>query len=238
VNYCLWCDQPFFPSVSWHEVFQLEKPKKICQTCANTLESISGEICRICGRMFSKMKEEYRHGDRCYDCERWENDVSLQHVLTKNRSLYLYDDFLKEIINRFKFRGDAEIMKGIENDWKALYKKEFNDMHVVPIPLSEQRLYERGFNQSFVLASLLEKPVHDLLKRKTHERKQSKKTRSERVANEINPFQLKEGNTLLQDKAYVLIDDIYTTGATVRQAAKLLIDAGAVHTASMTLARS
>ncbi|RBW67586.1 ComF family protein [Bacillus taeanensis] len=194
MNYCLWCDQPFFFEVSWHEVCQLAKPKKICKTCTQSLETISGEICRICGRAFKQIGADYRQGNCCYDCARWENDLVFQHVLIKNRSLYVYDDFLKEIINRFKFRGDTEMIKGIQNEWKALYKKEYQEMNIVPIPLSDELLYERGFNQSLLLAVLLEKPVYDLLKRKVHEAKQSKKTRRERLENRMNPFELKESH--------------------------------------------
>ncbi|WP_367379308.1 ComF family protein [Rossellomorea aquimaris] len=110
-------------------------------------------------------------------------------------------------------------------------KSEFD--LVTPIPLSNERLYERGFNQSTALLEEAEVRPSCLLTR-IHSEKQSKKTRRERLQQE-QVFQLGVGD--VKGKRVLLFDDIYTTGTTLRQAAKLLKEAGAREVSSLTLAR-
>src|SRR5690606_40303855 len=103
---------------------------------------------------------------------------------------------------------------------KKTFKTHFSTSYfIVPIPLSDERLYERGFNQAVVLAGLLDMPVHEVLAR-THLEKQSKKSRSERIAGE-NVFRV-IGE--VQGRGVLLVDHIYTTGSTLRQAGKVLLD--------------
>ncbi|WP_318246450.1 ComF family protein [Rossellomorea aquimaris] len=104
---------------------------------------------------------------------------------------------------------------------------------IIPIPLSDERLYERGFNQSTVLLEEAEVRPSTILTR-LHSEKQSKKTRSERLLQE-QVFRLAESD--VRGKTILLFDDIYTTGTTLRQAAKLLREAGADAVSSLTLAR-
>jgi competence protein ComFC len=106
--------------------------------------------------------------------------------------------------------------------------------HFVPIPLSNERLYERGFNQAEAILVEAGFPPTHLLTR-IHSEKQSKKTRSERI-HLPQVFQIFD-EINLEGKMIVLVDDVYTTGSTLRHAAKLLKRAGAHHIQSITLAR-
>lgn len=237
MDHCVWCDAELASRVSWHEIFGLVKRDMLCAACRNGLASLPEPLCTICGRTLLDLDESFRHdGDLCYDCFRWESG-GWRGVLLQNRSLYRYNDFLQKVIAHFKYRGDVAMVSGFEKDWVRLYEKHFSGKVVVPIPLSKERLYERGFNQAFELARLLPAKICTGLSRVVHEQKQSKKTRDQRLYLERPVFRLSESSSEMKGKDVVLVDDIYTTGATVRQAAKVLLDGGAASVASMTLAR-
>jgi competence protein ComFC len=196
---------------------------------------INGEICDMCGRPFAGLEPSHRQGRLCTDCVRWQEDDEWKDVLTKNRSVYMYNEFMKEVVAIWKFRGDYAMAEAFQEEFRREFYRHFDHTFlIVPIPLSAERLYERGFNQAKALAELLNLPIHDILTRH-HLEKQSKKSRRERLQTE-NVFQLSE-KTSLQDKHIVLIDDIYTTGTTLRHAAKVLLKAGAASVSSFTLAR-
>jgi competence protein ComFC len=176
------------------------------------------------------MDEQFRHGDLCNDCVRWEADPEWKGYLDQNISLFQYNDFLKEVIARFKFRGDYIIAKAFAEQIKSkLAKLEYD--FLVPIPLSEERLYERGFNQAEALLTVAGYTPTPLLTR-IHSEKQSKKSRTERI-HVPQVFQVSEN----ESGKILLIDDIYTTGSTLRHAAKILKEAGAERIQSITLAR-
>ncbi|HEX7064424.1 MAG TPA: ComF family protein [Bacillales bacterium] len=236
VAYCLWCDGEIKESVSWKEVFGLSQPEVLCGDCREGLEDLREPLCRVCGRSFLDLEAAYRQGDLCYDCIRWE-EGEWSGLLAKNRSLYVYNDFLKEIVALFKFRGDAAVAEGFEDNWVKLYQKEFQGTLIVPIPLSPERLYERGFNQAAELARMLPGPICEGLERTVHEQKQSKKSRAERLKLDLPIFQYTGESCIIQDKDVLLVDDIYTTGATVRRAAIVLLESGAASVCSMTIAR-
>ncbi len=236
MSYCLYCHESYSKAWSWEVLIGLEVSPLLCQDCEGRLVSVKGEICRICGRDFSIFPEQYRQGDCCFDCIRWEENESWTGILQQNRSLYVYNDFMKELIAKLKYRGDAEVVKAFYPVLSSEFKKISRDAILVPIPLSEERHYERGFNQAELLAGGLKKQVESLLKRKIHEEKQSKKTREERLSQKENPFEVVD-SVKVKDQKVILVDDVYTTGSTLRCAAKVLIEAGAKEVSSITLAR-
>ncbi|WNB92711.1 ComF family protein [Bacillus sp. NEB1478] len=236
MSYCLFCHQSYSETWSWGILLGLYRHPMLCQSCHNKLALIKGEICRICGRSFSLFPEQYRQADLCFDCVRWEEDEEWCGVLLKNRSLYVYNDFMKDVISKLKYRGDAEIIKAFYDQTRTLYRRFYNNHIVVPIPLSEERHYERGFNQAKLLANGISSNVHSVLKRTAHEEKQSKKNREDRIMKKVNPFEIENGSSV-QDLEILLVDDVYTTGSTIRYAAKVLVDAGAKSVSSLTLGR-
>ena len=129
------------------------------------------------------------------------------------------------------------MVNGFSENWQKLYHQHFSGKLPVPIPLSKERLYERGFNQAAELARLLPVAPHEVLKRVVHEQKQSKKSRTERLRLEAPVFRFIGDPSVIRGREIVLIDDIYTTGATVRRAAKVLLENGAASVCSMTVAR-
>ncbi len=231
VSNCLYCGNELVEVLSWKGLFY-RVPPLLCNKCEKQLVIIEGKRCSGCSRSMEELPSDFIKGEQCLDCERWESDHEWKGVLRQNVSLYQYNDFLKEYLARYKYRGDYVLAKPFASILKNYIEKSEFDL-VTPIPLSNDRLYERGFNQSTALLEEAEVRPSRLLTR-SHSEKQSKKTRWERLQQE-QVFQLGEGG--VDGKRVLLFDDIYTTGTTLRQAAKLLKEAGASEVSSLTLAR-
>ncbi|MDL4839214.1 ComF family protein [Aquibacillus rhizosphaerae] len=225
--HCLWCEAEIIEEVDWINFFYPDKVKNICESCKAQLDVLDGQLCKYCGRRSEK--------DVCSDCERWESDPHWKGVLTFNTSVFTYNPIMKEIITKWKYRGDYALVEMLREafceKFNQVFKEIKKDAVIVPIPLSEERLYERAFNQAEALARLLEMPYTQMLTRMEGE-KQSKKTRKDRLGTS-NPFQLEKQI----NQPVILIDDIYTTGTTVRHAAKLLKENGCLGVYVFTLAR-
>jgi competence protein ComFC len=230
---CFICHEEIVPVSGWQALFEKETRNVTCQTCLGQLSLIEGETCRMCGRPFELLESKYRQNDLCYDCVRWEEDSDWRGYLEKNESLYNYNDFIKEVIARYKYRGDYALSKVFAASLQAKLLEVDQDL-LVPIPLSEERLYERGFNQAEALIREIGFTPANVLTR-VHTEKQSKKSRNERI-HLPQVFQMNADCSFL-NKKIVLIDDIYTTGSTLRHAAKVLKEAGAESVSSVTLAR-
>nr|WP_272495758.1 ComF family protein [Bacillus pinisoli] len=215
-------------TIGWKAVLMVEEPL-LCFQCSRELVKINGAICQGCGR-----PGEFE--PLCKDCLRWSMDPCWKENEMINRSIYQYNEGIKTIFNQFKFRGDFELGKVFSKEIREFFIKEFTSVSMISfIPLSEERLYERGFNQAEILAKHIPRKIEPTLLKK-NETKQSKKTRQERLTGD-NPFQLRL-NVNITAQHILLIDDIYTTGTTIRHAAKLLLENGASKVSSLTLIRS
>lgn len=233
---CLYCGEVIELQLSWRAVWGRQDKILLCRTCREALHPICGTLCPICGRMLERLPAQYVHDGRCYDCIRWKQE-GVPGIFRVNRSLYVYNDFLKELLAKYKFRGDYVLGSIFAMPLQQSYKKHFFGHAVVPIPLSNRRLYERRFNQAEQLASFLGAPVYDVLQRVGPEGKQSKKSRRQRLEQHGAIFIPKPEAKELQGCFVVIVDDIYTTGATVRMAAKALEKAGVRAVSSLTVAR-
>ncbi|MCE0738225.1 MULTISPECIES: ComF family protein [Bacillus] len=227
---CLLCDSQFSQAVTWSALFLLKPDEKVCHSCRSKFKKITGQICTLCGRPQSVHAV-------CRDCEVWKSRVSDSLLLRQNRSVYTYNEMMKETLSRFKFRGDAEIINAFKSDFSSAFSEVYPDKHfvLVPIPLSKEREEERGFNQAQLLAECLDRPIHHPLIRLNNE-KQSKKKKTERLLSE-RIFDTK--NNSAEGMNIILIDDLYTTGATLNFAARCLLEKGKARSvASFTLIRS
>lgn len=231
-EYCLICFARIIPKMGWNDLISEEKEQTICPTCKAKLQEIKGETCRICGRPFNQLDARFIRGDTCYDCVRWEEDPKWGSCLASNQSLFLYNDFLQEVIARYKFRGDYILAKVFSEAFLQKLTGLQVDL-IVPIPLSQERLQERGFNQAEAIVNEADLPSTTILKR-IHSEKQSKKSRKDRIHVQ-QVFQLEP--TTFEGKRIILVDDIYTTGSTLRHAAKVLVDNGAAMVTAITIAR-
>lgn len=212
-------------ALTWSNWLTIEKRLPICKSCENYLEKIAEPRCQRCSRTSQKQL--------CFDCREWQR---LGDNIEANYSIFNYNQQMKQIISAWKFRGDYVLREIFRAELQATFLTHFaamqDDVVLVPVPLSKNRMQERGFNQSLALAEMIEAPIQEVLGRNVGE-KQAKKDRKTRLRRE-NPFFV---NMSIQQTA-VIIDDIYTTGTTIRQAAQQLKNAGCPKVYSITLARS
>ncbi|SDH19370.1 competence protein ComFC [Alteribacillus persepolensis] len=245
---CVWCLEKKSQAPSWQTIWPVSQDNYLCNTCAEKLVPVGITTCSYCSRPREKP-------GICYDCERIEKDPDWRGLLDHNVSLYRYNHAMQELIAQWKYRGDAALALIFQQNISQLYEKRYANYIPVPIPLSPQRLHERGFNQAEQLASWTQRPARCLsllrlrqkqylfpvtkaLTRVLHEEKQSKKTRRERLAATRNPFAFTPAQEVsVNSKNIVLFDDIFTTGMTLRKAAKVLKEHGAKRVCSITLAR-
>lgn len=224
--YCLWCDQPIIPEISWENIFILTKPQKLCELCEKALKRIQGKRCSYCSRQSEQ--------DVCTDCIWWQGQIK-NDPLTYNYSIFTYNERMRDMVSRWKYRGDYYLTHAFKQAFIQSFKKNYiflpKNVVIVPVPLSKERLLERGFNQAKVLADFLPVENSEILTR-IHSEKQSKKTRRERLSTN-NPFAI----TKKVNKPIILVDDIYTTGTTLRHAATLLKDQGCPKVYAYTLIR-
>ena len=108
---------------------------------------------------------------------------------------------------------------------------------VVPVPLHKKRFVERGFNQAKLIAKIvareIDKPCQEFVIRSRHTLQQAKLKREDRLKNVKNAFVIEnniDGNVLL-------IDDVFTTGSTLQECAKVLKKGGAKAVIGFTIAR-
>ncbi|MBC1970589.1 ComF family protein [Listeria marthii] len=215
---CLLCSQPVKQMASWEISWLFQSPPVCCETCLAEFEKLRGPLCTICG------KESV--DPICEDCQ------DRTHFLDSNKSIYRYNDFAKEYMKQFKFQGDYEI--------GAIFKRELRKylagkkQKIIPIPVSEARKLERGFNQT---TAILKQSgiIYEELLAKRHTEKQSKKTKKERLAAEQVFYFV--GKDACEEMEVLLFDDIYTTGSTLNLAAQILKEAGVKKVSALTIFR-
>src|SRR5690625_4924512 len=149
--YCLWCEDEIVLQVSWINFIGREQQNEICTQCAKQLVELNGKRCLKCSRETSE--------SICYDCERWDIFYNQRDPLKWNYSIFHYNSFIKDIITQWKYRGDYALVKTFKDallhHFKFVISKIEFPYIIVPIPLSEERLCERGFNQAESLAKYI-----------------------------------------------------------------------------------
>lgn len=158
-------------------------------------------------------------------------------------SAFCYRGLTKDLMSRYKYGRDQSlktllqqlIVRGLQDE----RLQEIDFVAVVPVPLYRLRERERGFNQALPLAKAVAKqknvPLCSLLKRVAPTSFQAASDRQKRLKNLSGAFALR-GPTSLHGN-YLLVDDVLTTGATLDECAKVLLEAGADNVWAITLAR-
>lgn len=193
----------------------------ICEGCREKLTFVKEPRCRICGRLLYDETKEY-----CKDCG------DGHHVFKKAVSVFVYNDVMQRSVSRFKNGGRQEYARFYaESMWKAVGEeiRSFNAPYLIPVPIHKEKLKKRGFNQAELLARELSRIsgfqlVNDLVVKVRNTAPQKSKDREERLKNVKRAFKL-SGNVVKLTEA-VLVDDVYTTGSTADEIARLLLCAG------------
>lgn len=193
----------------------------VCEVCSGKLIYIKDNYCLKCGKPIESETKEY-----CEDC------IKRQHYFNQARSLFSYQGDVRHSLYRFKNANRREYASfygaEIEKSFGKWIRRSRID-YLVAVPMYPRKKRERGYNQSEVLAAELGRQTgikvkKRLLVKKADTRPQKTLNRTERRKNLRDAFAVTEK---LAGKSVLLVDDIYTTGATVDMAAKTLKEAGA-----------
>ena len=194
-----------------------------CPECWARLERIPRPFCPQCGMpapVIEGLCGECRRGDHAFDFA---------------RSVFLFTEPMRGILHHFKYSGRVSLARPLGRLIKDVADDEgFQGTVAVPVPLHRSRLRERGFNQAELLAQRLGIPVDcSLLHRRKNTPSQTGLSRSQRAINLSAAFEVR-GKT---PECVLVVDDVYTTGATLHEIGKTLKRAGASRVEVLTVAR-
>jgi ComF family protein len=162
------------------------------------------------------------------------------------RSACVYEGVAKELVCVFKYKNRrplASVLAGIMIDFLKNENGIAKTAEAVTfVPLHKKRLRERDFNQSEMLgrkvAAGLSLPVIDCLEKTRQTASQNELSRNERLVNLKGAFKTRRGvSALFRDRELLLVDDVMTTGATLDECSRTLLEAGARKIRCITFAR-
>jgi ComF family protein len=218
---CLFCGEPVGETA----------PVAVCPECTGAVQWIDSPVCPCCGLVF-----ESREGsDRlCGSC------TTDPPLFRRARAAAVYDGAVAVAIKRFKFTRQMAYLPVMQH-W--LHRPRCRELVaeadlLAPVPLHPRRLRLRGFNQALLLAQAWPGVDlrRDLLVRVRHTVPQVGLNPRERRENVRRAFAVPHPEQVKGQKI-LLVDDLYTTGATVRECARVLLQAGAAQVEVLTVAR-
>ena len=211
----------------------LEKTPQLCFACQSKLEKNRPPFCRRCSRPLENPAHHF-----CRNCQ------IMPLEFTQAWGVFLYNDTMQRLLHLFKY-GHKTSLRHFFFHQINVFAQHYNlnlsayDV-IVPIPLHSTRQRERGYNQSFLIAQMLTEEFriplvsHNLI-RVRHTPNQARLSQKERWTNIEAAFKMKRPK-MFHHKNILLVDDLYTTGATVSQAAKILKTAQAKTINVLTIA--
>ncbi|KKR48898.1 MAG: Competence protein F [Candidatus Magasanikbacteria bacterium GW2011_GWC2_40_17] len=216
-------------------IFCEKEGMAVCQNCLKEIESVPQFFCPVC------YKDNLNGGSTCFFCQ-------ANSFLDGVMALGSYQEKkLRQAILEYKYnfkRNVFIVFEHLADDF--LSKVSFHDIFIkklnwlfVPVPLHRSRYWERGFNQAEELAKMLASRVGKevgagILKRVKKTSRQVGLGRTERIKNLAGGFIVEKE---LSGRDIILVDDVFTTGATLQECAKVLKQAGAGLIWSLTVAR-
>ncbi len=207
---CPICEEPVMP-----------KGELICPECIREIHFIREPACKVCGREIGTKEEEL-----CSNCRRHRFSFEYGYALMS------YTDVVAHSITRIKYTGAREYLDFYGHMAVKLYGDRIKAMGVdaiVPVPVHKTRLIKRGYNQAQVLAEIMGRELHipvyeDALHRNKKTAALKELNAAERLKNLSSAFYAGE---IPKDMHSVLIvDDIFTTGATMEATGRCLKRAG------------
>lgn len=215
---CVFCDKVLNYGTSNNNQY-------FCSDCASKINFISEPFCNKCGAALDDSNEAY-----CHNCkEKYANKKSYYDY---GLGLFRYNDTIKESIHRMKYSNRSEYADCYGFFLAKKFKKQILKMNIdaiIPIPIHKKRFLNRGYNQASLIARSLSNnllkenikiPVReDILFRVKDTKTQNKLDINDRIKNLSNAFLCKNNINI---ESICLIDDIYTTGATIESCAKAL----------------
>lgn len=211
---CPFCDKVRFSSL----FFEAEL---VCPPCKKQPEYVKEPVCKRCGKPLEDERREY-----CQDCNR-----RPRHFI-QGKALWLYKDEVKHSVYRFKYQNRREYARYYGDEIVRVYGEWIRSCKIegiVPVPLHKSRKRQRGYNQAELLAreisGKMKIPMYaKLLIRSKNTGVQKTLNQEERKNNLKKAFKTPQNKVQL--RYILLVDDIYTTGSTMNEAALELKRAG------------
>jgi competence protein ComFC len=201
----------------------------LCDSCLQSLPYLEPPICPRCGRPQS-------NGGLCRNCQEWQADID------GIRAPFRFDGVIRSAVHQLKYRNLRAIAQTLAQLMSEyLGNNPLSGDVLVPVPLHNSRLRERGYNQSALLAkelgALINLPVDEtsLIREKFVIPQERTTSVEERRANVVGVFACRGDG--VHGKRVLLIDDVATSGATMNACASVLKSAGAVAVWGLALAR-
>lgn len=205
--------------------------------CRQRFRTVRSPWCERCG-------QPEPHFGPCRLCVDW------PAALRTARSAVWLQQGAQQAVHLLKYGGLPRIADDLALTMTHFRPQTDDGTALIPIPLAPQRLRTRGYNQSEVLARALARkwriPVlPDLLARTRETPTQTALTPGTRLANVAGAFAMRNAKVGMRNSAFpiststfILIDDVFTTGATLAEAARALAQAGAQTIHGLTFARA
>jgi ComF family protein len=213
---CLLCNEP---------VPEPEGDALICSLCRVRWQPVPHPVCPRCGQPSLKELD-------CRLCQEWPQG------LVRVRSAVWLDGSARKAVHRLKYEGWSRAAEAMAVAMRQL-EPLTHGVSLIPVPLGTRRLRARGYNQSERIAAALGRcigaPVRsELLRRGRETPTQTALTPEARHANVAGAFQAGKVRGL----HLILVDDVFTTGATLAAAGAALVEAGAARVEAVTFARA
>lgn len=188
---------------------------------AGLLRALS-PLCDICG---APVPDECNENRVCTAC------LENRPAYEKHRALFVYAGIIRELIHKFKYSAEFWVLDFLKTRVFDLASQFYGADLIVPIPLTRERLLERGYNQSHLLAEFWGKALGKTVSGKVLKR-EGKHVSQTTLNRKARQDQLRDvfvvGNArLISGKTILLVDDVHTTGATLNAAARVLRNHGA-----------
>lgn len=223
-----------FPSglycISCGSLIDRSRSYELCDECIQKIHWITGKSCRKCGKA---LPDTY-HADICYDC------IKFGHSFDRGFSCFTYGLYERRLIFDFKYNGKKYLAEPFGDIlFDRISPEQLNIDLILPVPVHKNREKKRGYNQAALLAEALGKRMsvrYDTtsLRRVTDTHLLRSMTPAEREAALEGAFKAFGKN--INGKSVLLIDDIFTTGATADECSRVLRKAGADTVYLLTLA--
>lgn len=206
-----------------------KKERRICHNCRKSMPRVVEPCCSRCGKPVTSETQEY-----CFDCRK-KRQYPAADPICQGTALWEYTDAMKRAMADFKYEGCQEdgILFGEEFvRFREGKIREWEPDYVIPVPLHRKKKWFRGFNQAACVAGrmgeLIGLPVlPKAIERVRYTIPQKGLNDKERQNNMKGAFRLcQDWRERLQGKRILLVDDIYTTGATLEACAEELLEHG------------
>lgn len=208
----------------------------LCAPCLEACVLIGSPLCKKCGVPFLTPEGD---DHLCGGC------INEPPRFTAARAAAIFDGPVRELIHRLKYNGRFQHSRPLAlltSRLLAPFIEEFPADLLIPVPLHVKRLRQRGFNQAVLLGEHLGREWRLPLSRRNLRRirwtePQINLSATERVANVRGAFSVTDP-ALVREKRIILVDDVYTTGSTAAECARVLFKAGAAEVIVVTIARA